>query len=128
MARLASGSAATVRGAPDVGESVAAHLRALLNTRKGDAVTAPRLGMVDFNELVHDFPRSLTALQQAIRATLLEYEPRLAQVSVKHVANEDPLVLRFDITAQLVEGAQGRSGKSLRFRTEVKPGGQIEVA
>ncbi|MFN0062481.1 MAG: type VI secretion system baseplate subunit TssE [Myxococcaceae bacterium] len=108
----------------DVGESVAAHLRVLLNARQGDALTAPDLGLIDFTELVHGFPFSIGRLQQSIRETLLRYEPRLKQVTVRHVSSDDPLLLRFEIVAQLaVAGSQG----PLRFHTEVKPGGKIEI-
>ena len=80
--------------------------------------------MVDFTDLVHGFPGSIQLLQQAIRGTILEFEPRLKNVSVRHVPQEDPLVLRFDITAQPAQkGARGL----LRFSTQMRPGGKMEV-
>ena len=110
--------------AATLAEAVAAHMRALLNTRQGDAVAAPDLGIVDFTELVHGFPFSIPVLSQSIRATLLKYEPRLKHVTVKHLPSDDPLELKFEIVAQL----HGRpASEQLRFQTQMKPGGKIEV-
>jgi type VI secretion system protein len=108
----------------DVSNSIVEHLRVLLNTRKGDSVTVPNFGVVDFTDLVHSFPSAIQTLQATIRATVLEYEPRLRNVSVRHVPDEDPLVLRFEITAQPADkSARG----VLRFRTQMSPGGKVEV-
>ncbi len=118
------GGAASGAAVGDPVESIAAHLRMLLNTRKGEAVTAPNFGVVDFTELVHGFPSSIQVLQQSIRATILEFEPRLKTVTVRHTPDDNPLLLRFEISAQLAEkGARG----SLRFQTQVGPGGKIDV-
>ena len=102
----------------------------LLNTSKGEAPTVPGFGLVDFTDLVHSFPGSINTLQASIRATILEFEPRLRNVTVRHVADSDPLVLRFEVTAQPVQPAQrGQRGLGLlRFETQVKVGGQFEVA
>lgn len=106
-------------------ESIAANLRALLNTRKGDCVTAPDFGILDFADVVHDFPGGIQQLAKSIRATVLQYEPRLRNVAVRHVPDENPLTLRFEITAQV---AEGRTARTLRFATTVKPGGRVDVA
>jgi type VI secretion system protein len=84
---------------PDEVGSIIEHLRVLLNTRKGEAVTVPGFGLVDFSDLVHSFPASVTTLQASIRATILEYEPRLKNVTAG----------------------------TLRFHTQVSPGGQFRV-
>lgn len=108
----------------DVSTSIVEHLRVLLNTRKGDSATAPGFGVVDFTDLVHSFPTAVQTLQAAIRATVLEYEPRLRNISVRHVPDDDPLVLRFEITAQPADrNARGM----LRFRTQMSAGGKVEV-
>jgi type VI secretion system protein len=108
----------------DASTSIVEHLRVLLNTRKGDSVTVPNFGVVDFTDLVHSFPSAVQTLQANIRATVLEYEPRLRNISVRHVPDEDPLVLRFEITAQPADrNARG----VLRFRTQMTPGGKVEV-
>lgn len=106
-------------------DSIAAHLRALLNTRRGDCVTAPDFGILDFADVVHEFPGGIQQLAKSIRSTVLQYEPRLKNVSVRHVPDESPLALRFEITAQV---AEGRTARTLRFATTVKPGGRVDVA
>lgn len=100
------------------------HLRVLLNTRRGESASAPGFGVVDFNDFVHSLPASVQTLQAAIRATILEYEPRLKNVSVRHVTDDDPLALRFEITAHPAhKGLRG----VLRFQTKVRPGGQFDI-
>jgi type VI secretion system protein len=122
LARLAGGG--PPRPAGDPSESITEHLRALLNTRRGSCATQPDYGVVDFTDLVHGFPGSIQVLQQAIRATLMRFEPRLRNVTVRPVPTGDPLLLRFEITAQPAQGA-GRS--LLRFSTQMRPGGQVDV-
>jgi type VI secretion system protein len=122
MSRIGAGHG-PARG-EDSNESILAHLRVLLNTRKGAAVTTPGFGIVDFNDFVHLFPVNLHLLQASIRATILEFEPRLRNVLVRYLPDEDPLVIRFEITAQPAkEGAR----TLLRFRTQLTPGGKIDV-
>jgi type VI secretion system protein len=115
-------------GAPPADEtaSIIEHLRVLLNASKGEAVTVPGFGLVDFTDLVHSFPTAVNTLQAVIRATILEFEPRLKSVTVRPVQDPDPLVLRFEITAQPVQRS-GKSGGVLRFQTAVTPGGKFEV-
>lgn len=112
-------------GAIDVVESIGEHLRVLLNTRRGDSVSAPDFGILDFTDVVHEFPGGIQHLAKSIRTTILQYEPRLKSVGVRHVPDENPLTLRFEISAQL---ADGRSARTLRFSTTVRPGGRVDVA
>ena len=104
--------------------SILAHARALLNTRVGDAVCAPTLGVADFADVVHAFPGGIEQLARSMRATLLEHERRLKTVSVRHIPGDDPLVLRFEIAAQLTS----KTARTFRMTTTVRPGGRIDVA
>ena len=104
-------------------ESIVEHVRVLLNTRVGDAICAPTLGVPNFADIVHTFPGAKRQLASAIRDTILEHEPRLSAVIVRHVPSEDVLLLRFEIFAQRA----GRGGKQLRMSTTVRPGGRIDV-
>ncbi len=110
---------------PEEVESIVAHLRVLLNTRRGDAVCCPEFGVVDFSDIVHEFPGAIQQLVKSIRATILDFEPRLKNVSVRHVPDEHALQLRFEIQAQL---ARGRTARTLRLATTVRPGGRFDVA
>jgi type VI secretion system lysozyme-like protein len=111
-------------GPVDEVESIVAHVRALLNTRAGDSPCAPGLGISDFSDIVHTFPGGIQQLAASMRATILENEPRLRTVAVRHVPGEIPLVLRFEITAQPLT----RGARSLRIATTVRPGGRVDVA
>ena len=79
--------------------------------------------MADFADVVHAFPGGIEQLARSMRATLLEHEPRLRVVSVRHVPGDDPLVLRFEIAAQLAS----RAGRTVRMTTTVRPGGRVDV-
>jgi len=105
--------------------AIVAHLQVLLNTRRGESVAAPGFGIADFSDLAHEFPGAIPQLVKSIKATILEYEPRLKNVSVRHLPEEQGLVLRFEISAQL---AKGRVARTLKLATTVRPGGHIDVA
>lgn len=107
----------------DMVESVVEHLRSLLNMRIGSAATTPGMGVPDFTDLVHNFPGSGLTLTKAIRATIMEFEPRLRNVLVRYVPAEIPTVVRFEISAQIADDAN----TAVKFRTEFAPGGRMEV-
>jgi len=122
LGRLESG--ATARG-EDATAAIAAHLRALLNTRLGSAPTAPAYGVIDFTDLVYAFPYSISTLTASIRATILAFEPRLKNVNVRHLPDEsDALMLKLEISGQL---ADAKERATLRFKTEVSPSGQVTL-
>jgi type VI secretion system protein len=106
----------------DPSDAVLAHLKVLLNTRRGDSPAAPTYGIPDFSDVVHSFPQGIQVLQRAIRETILEFEPRLRQVQVRHVPSDDQLTLQFEITARLAEG-----NRVLKLQTRVTPGGKLDV-
>jgi type VI secretion system protein len=108
--------------APDDVGSIIEHLRVLLNARRGQAPAASDFGLPDFTDLVHGVPASLPALQRAIRDTIAEFEPRLKNVSVRHIADEDALILRFEITARLA-----KDSRALKLQTRVIAGGKFDV-
>jgi type VI secretion system lysozyme-like protein len=79
--------------------------------------------VLDFNDVVHNMPDAVRHLQQSIRATIVEHEPRLQNVSVRFVPAEDPLTLQFEILARLASDKQSL----VRMRTRVRPGGRFVV-
>jgi type VI secretion system protein len=121
LSRIAGGDAAPVAEV----DSILAHLQALLNARQGEAPCARHYGIVDLSDIVHAFPAAVSQLVKSIRATVAEFEPRLKNVTVRQQQDENPLVLRFEIAAQL---ARPKSSGTLRFATTVLPGGRIEVS
>ncbi|MCH9683669.1 MAG: type VI secretion system baseplate subunit TssE [Deltaproteobacteria bacterium] len=104
--------------------SIVGNLRALLNTRLGDSSAARGFGVVDFVDLVHQFPTAAQVVQRSIRSTIAEYEPRLRNVRVRIVASPDPLTLAFEVSARLV--GDRRRGL-VRVRTEMSQGGRVKV-
>lgn len=120
MSRITGESA---RGADEV-ELIVGNLQALLNTRLGDAVSAEGFGVVDLVDIIHDFPAAAQIMQRSIRATISKYEPRLRNVSVRLVPNDDPLILTFEIAGRLV--GDRRRGV-VRLRSEMTHGGRVSV-
>lgn len=112
------------RGVDEV-ELIVGNLQALLNTRLGDAVSAEGFGVIDLVDIIHDFPAAAQVMQRSIRATIARYEPRLRNVSVRVVPNDDPLVLTFEISGRLVKD---RSRGLVRLRSEMTPGGRMTVS
>ena len=107
----------------DNASSIASHLAELLNARQGLSATAPGYGVVDFNDVVHTLPDGVRLLQQSIRSTILEHEPRLEHVRVRHVAVPDSLVMHFEISGRLTDGSRA----VVRLHTELRPGGLFVV-
>ena len=124
LSRIAGGAQVRSERSEDLASSIGEHLRVLLNTRQGNAATAPMFGLVDITDLVHSFPKSIPALQTAIRSTILDYERRLRNVTVRHLSEGDPLVLNFEITAQTNDRSDVGT---LRFRTQITPNGKVHV-
>jgi type VI secretion system protein len=121
LSRIASGNLAPV----DEEHSILGHLQSLLNTRQGDSPCVPGYGVIDFADVVHGFPGTVQQLSKCIRATILEFEPRLKNVTVRHIPDETLLTLRFEISAQLV---RAKGNRTLRVNTTVRPGGRVDVA
>jgi type VI secretion system protein len=106
-------------------ELIVEHLRDLLNTRAGEAPTVPDFGVIDFTDLVHNFPEAIQTLTKAIRDTIKTYEPRLKNVQVQHIRDDEVLVLKFQIAAHLA--AKGAKGNNVRFETQLRAGGHMSV-
>ena len=116
----------TLRVDPErLADSVLQHLRKMLNVRQGNVPTLSTYGMPDFNDLVAQFPEAILEIQRAIKTSIERYEPRLRRVGIKHVPDEEnPLSLRFEITARLVTG---EAGASIRFETSLDPSGMVSI-
>jgi type VI secretion system protein len=124
LSRIAAGNG-TLGPSGDVVESIAEHLRFLLNTRKGESVASPQYGILDLNDIVHTYPSAIPKMTLSIRTAIQEFEPRLKGVVVAYLPDEaDPTALRFDITAQL--STPHRRG-TVRFHSQVSPGGRVEL-
>ncbi len=125
LSRLTATSVSEARPVNEL-ESIVEHLRALLNTRQGESPSVPDFGVIDFTDLVHNFPEAIQLLQRCIRTTILQYEPRLKNVVVQHVRDDESLVLKFQITAQL-QNKGNKNGGAVRFETQLRAGGHVSV-
>lgn len=105
-------------------QSILGSLRALLNTRTGDAPCVDDFGVLDFSDLVHNFPNATPYVQRNLRDCIAKYEPRLTNVRVRTVPSDNPLRLVFEISARL---ASDRRRGLVRVRTEVNGQGRFTV-
>ncbi len=94
-------------------ESIIAHLQALLNARD----------IIDLTDLVHTLPQGMRSVELALRAAIERYEPRLTQVSVRHMPGDDALRLDFHVQGRLSADPK----RALRLRTWVRLPGRFSV-
>lgn len=101
----------------EVRESVLEHLRLMCTTRLGTMLTSPTFGVPDLSEIVHSFPDAITVMSRALKQSIADHEPRLKNVVIRHVPNEDSsLTLRFEITGTILNG----DGKAaVKFETTI---------
>ena len=100
----------------------------MLNTRAGSALVAPDYGVVEFSELVNNFPDAIGIMQRSIKNTIMKYEPRVKNVQVRPVEHDDDekrMHLYFEITGQLVYPNGDR--QPIRFNTELDESSNITV-
>lgn len=92
--------------ADDVLDSIKHNISNVLNTRMGEAPSAPTLGLIDFNDATLGSRDLALQLRLAIRQCLKVYEPRLDKVDVRVLNDPDsPLNLCFHVTAEINRGA-----------------------
>lgn len=111
----------------DLEQAVVSHLIRMLNTRQGSSLTCPDYGLIEVSEMLHDFPDAIGMVQRAIKNSIQNYEPRLKNVQVRHIKNEQmqAMVLEFEITGQLHYPDGRRS--ALRFSTAVDQSGNVKL-
>lgn len=112
--------------AVDIMNSVLRNLRHVLNSRAACCQSRPDFGMPDFNDLAGKFPDALGVIASAVREQIEKFEPRLSQVTVRHVPDRsNPLRLAFRIhaTLNLEEG-----GQRLSFDTVLNNNGFVNVS
>ncbi len=107
-------------------EDVLDHLRELFNVRMGSVPIRADYGMTDFNDIVHEFPDALAVLRNDIRRQITMFEPRLRDVSVRHVPMpNEPLKLVFSVVATL---SLADRDTRVVMETEVGENGVIRLA
>ncbi|MDW6094499.1 type VI secretion system baseplate subunit TssE [Vibrio rhizosphaerae] len=92
--------------ANDVLNSIKRNVSNVLNTRLGEAQSAPELGLVDFNDATLETLDLAVRIRMAIKDCLRKYEPRLKEIVVTSERDDlNPLSLRFRITAEVNSSA-----------------------
>ena len=107
-------------------ESVRTHLARLLNSRHGMCACLDDYGLPAMSDLMVGSGDHSRAMQEALQATIEQYEPRLRRVRViLDRDEEDGRALAFRVEAVLV-------GKAEEYRvwyeTSVRGNGQFDVA
>ena len=102
------------------------HLREMFLTRTGTALTAPDYGIVSVTDIVHSCPDAVEDVLKSIRLSIKTYEPRLVNVSVKHVGGADgrDVNIRFEISGDILNG--GRRAP-VKFQTMIDAARTVSV-
>lgn len=86
--------------------SIKRNISHLLNTRVGDSLSAPDLGLIDFNDAAMAGNELEFHIRWALRDCLEKYEPRISNIDIRLVSNSAmPLELHFYLQASINVGA-----------------------
>lgn len=104
---------------------VAEALGYLLNARHGAAPACECYGLPDFNEFTHTPGQMLKNIERNMLKAIEMYEPRLKQVKVLGVMDEEfPDRMRFSISGVL---ALGDEQYRVNYQSLMTPGGRVVV-
>ena len=105
--------------------SIARNLQRIFSSRQGTAPAQMDFGVPDPTQIAAAYPDSIADMQGAIRACIEKYEPRLKDVKVSVVEdNEDILTLQYQVTGKLTTS---KERVSISFDTHVDSTGHIEI-
>lgn len=90
----------------DVVDSVKRNIAQLLNTRMGESLSSPDLGLLDFNDATLGSQDLAMKIRRAIRHCIERYEPRVEDIDIRVLPDATtPLKLKFHIVATVRTGA-----------------------
>ena len=106
-------------------DDIRRNLQTILNAKHGGSNTVPEFGLADFTDVTRG-NASVRRVQEGIKQSIENYEPRLQQVTVSHTPRSqgDPFTLHFDISAEV---AQGDQKKPIVFRSTIETSGEVTV-
>ena len=114
--------------AEDLASAVVAHIKQMLVTRHGSALTCPDYGVPDVTHLMHDVTDAVATVQRGVKTSLQLYEPRLKNVQIRHVRNTNAAGLPamvFEISGHIIL-ADGKR-QALRIGTTLDEKGNVEL-
>lgn len=87
-------------------ESIKRNISNLLNTRIGESLSSPELGLTDFNDAVMNSRDLAFHIRWGIKHCLTRYEPRICDMDIRVIPDTSSLIgLRFHIVASIDLGA-----------------------
>lgn len=101
--------------------SVLDNLQRILDSRAGSLSHLPDYGLPDMGQVLQGLPAAAHGLIGALTHTLLEYEPRLAELSVRLLPQSRPGQLEYSLEVRL------KSGEQATFGTTLAPEGRVLV-
>ena len=105
-------------------DSVVEHLRRMLNSRQGSTLMNPSYGMPDFSDLRAEVPDSVSDIEALIAGVIRACEPRLSQIAVKFMYQDEQRILYFQIQGFL---ATDREKKTVYLESSVDTFGKMAV-
>ena len=106
--------------------SIQSHLTLLLNSRRGMTPHLEKYGLPDIHYIYYSLPHSLNRLADAIKDTVVTFEPRLQDVAVSLVsADETSFRATYRISGRLSDGS---AVSRLTFETEVLRDGRSKTS
>lgn len=86
--------------------SIKRNITQLLNTRLGDSLSSPELGLADFNDVAMSENDVELSIRRGIRHCLEKYEPRIFDIDICAIPDSTTsLALRFQIVASVYLGS-----------------------
>ena len=110
-------------------ESVRLNLRHLLRTRWGMSEALADYGLPALSDILAEDQEALGRLVNAIQVTIEKYEPRLKQIKVQPITEEEDVVplrkLQLTIDAVLLAGDERHR---VRYQTGLDRDGSLEIS
>lgn len=97
-------------------DSIKYNLSRILNSRPGGCQSAKSIGVVDLNDATVSASEIRAEVCRAIKDCIMQYEPRIVQVTVVSRTNEnDALTMQFEILAVVKDELLGTDNVKFRM-------------
>jgi len=108
-------------------KSVLTHLNKILNTKQGNSLSSPDLGMPDYTNMPGNFDlETFGDLEKTITEVVEKYEPRLKNVKIQYMPDENTfLAMKFKIDGEI---NLERMDLSISLETVIDPEGKINIS